>query len=529
MKQKFFLTLFELCTALLCLVCTCTNAHAIIELYGGKLKLDGFVKETVYYRTQMSNNDKPNHENSVDSAICSGLFEALYAFREDPNFTLRSFIGLKYWWEHALEFDDKLDHYIPNRAQRDYIHPRDFDDDILTEAYIDYINGPLQIKVGKQIVIWGQLDIQRVADVVNPIDLRKGMPGIDSWEEVKRGIWMIRTLYKSQLPGDLQFEGIFNPGDYRGMEIPLEGTHYGPEASTVYPFPGQEFGIFQWANMEKRWRDTPGWNLKDNYEFGFRLSGFTYNVDWTLITWNARDDGWVADPREITPYGFEYIKAGLLSAMTGRSIHPPDVSEYNKRVFYFKRYQTYGGTAQTCFDKLWSTVWRLEWFYERHRPFNLGPNGDYSAINGWTRKNVLGGAIQCSKYIDIPGFTRSSIAADSRLSVALTYFWEKIFNYERDLVCFDRYHRDGDSTTDQLILFMQQDMFHGAAMFIFTGNYYLRCKKWMAVPTISYIFPGKHWRFDLAYAMYGVARGQGYVQTATDRKDSIILRLRYEF
>ncbi len=99
---------------------------------------------------------------------------------------------------------------------------------MLTEAYIDYINGPLQIKVGKQIVIWGQLDIQRVADVVNPIDLRKGAPGIDNWEEVKRGIWMIRSIYKSQLPGDLQFEGIFNPGDFRGIQIPYEGTHYGP-------------------------------------------------------------------------------------------------------------------------------------------------------------------------------------------------------------------------------------------------------------------------------------------------------------
>lgn len=528
MKQRFFLPIATLLISLFFTFCFSNIAQANIELYGGKLKLDGYIKETVYYRTQMSNDDKKYHDSSMDYDVTSGLFEALYSFREDPNFTLRGFVGLKYWWEKATAFDDKLDRYIPDRDKRDYERPRDFDDDILTEAYLDYINGPLQIKVGKQIVIWGQLDIQRVADVVNPLDIRKGAPGIDDWESVKRGLWLIRAMYKSRLPGDLQFEGIFNPGDFRGMEIPLEGTHFGPEHLATNPFnPGPDFGILHWQSSKWR-RDAPGWNLKDNYEFGFRLTGYTYNVDWTLLTWNARDDGPVADPRQITPFTLQYISAGIKSQMLGRSINPPDVSDYHKRVYYYKRYTTLGGTAQTFIDKLWSTVWRLEWFYERHRPMNLGTDGNQSATNGWTRKNVLGGAIQCNKYIDIPGFTQSSIANDARLSVAVTYFWEKIFNYDRDLIVSDRYHRAGNSTTDQIILFLQQDMFHGAFMFIFTGNYYLRVKKYMAVPSVSYVFPGVHWRFDLGYVAYGVAK-KDYIQTSSDRKDSIILRLRYEF
>lgn len=528
MKQKFFLPFFTLCTALLYLVCTCNNAQAIIELYDGKLKLDGFIKETVYYRTTMKDADKKFHENSVDYDVTSALFEALYSFKEDPNFTLRAFVGFKYWWEKAIEFDDKLFKYIPRRDRRDYRYPRDFDDDILTEAYIDYINGPLNIRVGKQIVIWGQLDIQRVADVVNPLDIRKGAPGIDSWEEVKRGLWMIRAMYKTRLPGDLQFEGIFNPGDYRQMQIPYEGTHFGAEHAATNPFvPGPSFGIFHWQR-EKWSRDAPGWNLKDNYEFGFRLTGYTFDIDWTLIFWNARDDGPVADPRQITPFTMQYITAGIKSSMLGRSINPPDVSDYYKRVYYFKRYQTYGGTAQTYSDLLWRTVWRLEWFYERHRPMNLGTDGDKSGIYDWTRKNVLGVALQCNRYINVPWFTQSRIANNSQLSVALTYFWEKVLNYERDLVVDDRTHKTGNSTTDQLILFVQQDLFQGAFMFIFTGNYYLRVKKWMAVPSLSYVFPGKHWRFDLGYVAYGVGR-KNYVGRTTDSKDSIIFRLRYEF
>ncbi len=57
--------------------------------------------------------------------------------------------------------------------------------------------------------------MQRVADVVNPLDLRLGVPGVDNWEEIKKGLWMIRTTYQSSLPGNLIFENIINPGYYQ--------------------------------------------------------------------------------------------------------------------------------------------------------------------------------------------------------------------------------------------------------------------------------------------------------------------------
>ena len=93
-------------------------------------------------------------------------------------------------------------------------------DDVITELYTDYTSGPWQVRTGKQIVIWGQLDMSRVADVVNPLDFRWGYPGIDTWEEVKQGLWMIRTFYQSQLPGNLLFEFILNPGYFAAQKLP---------------------------------------------------------------------------------------------------------------------------------------------------------------------------------------------------------------------------------------------------------------------------------------------------------------------
>ena len=77
---------------------------------------------------------------------------------------------------------------------------------IITEAYVHFIKGPFEIRAGKQIVVWGETDIKRTADVINPIDLRHGSPGTEDWESIKLGLWMVRGFYQTELPGNLMFE-----------------------------------------------------------------------------------------------------------------------------------------------------------------------------------------------------------------------------------------------------------------------------------------------------------------------------------
>ena len=100
--------------------------------------------------------------------------------------------------------------------------------------------------LGKQIIVWGETDIVRSADVVNPLDLRYAIPGIDFWEELKRGLWMFRGLYQSRLPGNLLFELIFIPGDFQNMLLPNEGTHWGISPAETSLNPGKIIGYGHW-------------------------------------------------------------------------------------------------------------------------------------------------------------------------------------------------------------------------------------------------------------------------------------------
>jgi hypothetical protein len=236
--------------------------------------------------------------------------------------------------------------------------------------------------------------------------------------------------------------------------------------------------------------------------------------------YNSLSDTPVANPQRITPFTLMYIQAGI----QGRN--PPDWPDY--KVWYYKRFQTVGGTAQTYMEKLLSTIWRLEWAYQIGIPMNKGTGGKDDAVYDWVRRDAISVAVAVSKYWDIPKFTQSRIATGRQMSMTITYAWEKILNWDHDLVLGSSNHAYDHSANDQVSLFLQQEMFHSVIFFTFNGFYQFHNGKWMAVPSFTYIFPGKHWRFDLGYAAFGGAKAK-YVSNAGSKRDSVILRLRFEF
>jgi hypothetical protein len=524
MKKKVLSTVSILTIIFSFLLLTHQTATATQEFMDGRLSIQGYVRETMYYMTQWYERQDPYRDNRLDFLQTQALLKVLYRLKEGEghdDLTVRLYGGVKWWWQKALMLDDQYRRSIPHRDRKDWTHPRSFEDDILTEVYVDIIKDPWQLRVGKQIVIWGQLSMNRVADVVNPLDIRRGFPGQNPWDDIKVGLWMIRAIYESELPGNLLFETIFNPGDFEPMQIPLEGTHAGIKAWNVRFFDPyiQKYGIFHWQR-EKMYRDAPGWS-RSNWELGLRVRGNTLGVDWTLLYWNARDDGPVMNPGR----GYDFTMIFIDTAQAGKGLHNIDWPSY--KVFHYKRYTTVGGTAQVFVPQLWDTVWRTEWFVEINRPLNKATHGDRAAIYGWTRRTIWGAALEVSKALNIPWFTSSRIACNRMLDVRLTYFREQVMNHDHDLTLDTREYAWTNSTNDSVILFMKQDMFNSRVIFVCTANYYLRTKKWMAVPSFGYVFPGIHWRFDLGYAAYGGPQRRWVA--SSDKNDKLVMRVRYEF
>ena len=82
-----------------------------------------------------------------------------------------------------------------------------------------------------------------------------------------------------------------------------------------------------------------------------------------------------------------------------------------------------------------------------------------------------------------------------------------------------------------------QAMFNQAWTSVFIGNYYPQIEKWMAVPSFTYMFsdsgPLSGFRADIGAKFYGGAKRtykeRSGLSNSYAKKDSLILRLRYEF
>jgi len=498
------------------------QALAVITFMNGDMRVDGFYKEYIYTRLHIPGKQQRFHSTNVDEMLSSFLVNVLYKVKEDECQSIHLFTAIKYWYEKASVWDSKLNSAIPPHEKTQYQHPVN-EEDIIAEAYLDYIRGPFNLKIGKQIVVWGETDIQRTVDIVNPLDLRYGSPGVFSWSELKKGLWMFRGFYQSQLPGGLLFEGIYNPGYYQGITLTTEGTHWGPSPVKPNGFnPGHGSGIYNWSVTEgfKRWAPKK-WAMS-NWELGFRVRGFTWNIDWTLVYYNSLADAPVAVPKAIGNYGVAYVSEGFRSLDTGETINP----KYDGPPAYsYRRYQLFGGTMQTIIDKLHGSVWRCEYFYEHNLSYNEGTKASSSAITDIVKRDTVGLGLNYADKFNIPYITKHWFS-NQYFQVSLTGFYEKILNYNKDLIVdTSRSHRVGASHATLISWNLMQQWNNVIWTFVFTGSWNPEIKKGFIAPMIAY-GPGNHWRFEGGPVFYcsSYKPNLGYYD-----KDSILIRIRYEF
>jgi hypothetical protein len=117
------------------------------------------------------------------------------------------------------------------------------------EAYLQGgITGNLDIKLGRQIVVWGKSDNIRVVDVLNPLDLRE--PGLTDIEDLRLPVTMTKLDYYW---GDFNLSGIAIH-EVRFNENPAYGSDFYP---LVTPLPPE---------------DVPS-NYLENTQFAVALNG----------------------------------------------------------------------------------------------------------------------------------------------------------------------------------------------------------------------------------------------------------------
>ncbi len=113
----------------------------------------------------------------------------------------------------------------------------------LYEFYVDLSRGPWFLRTGRQILAWGETDMFRLLDSINPLDNTWG--GLfEDLDDRRIPLWMLRGSYKLGDRGslsDLSLEGFWVPGFWDASVSPMTptGSPYAAPAEVSEPEPGE--------------------------------------------------------------------------------------------------------------------------------------------------------------------------------------------------------------------------------------------------------------------------------------------------
>jgi len=546
MKQKLSLFI-TLCFVFLLVS---HDAWADFEFLDGKIRIKGRLEQFMILKVNIPHEDRWAHKHNI--GVNQSIFAIEGLFNLVNNDTL--LINLQSYFRWYYDSVTDLDHRYRDSFDRRYLNRRiktnRWDaDDWVNELYLDAYSGPWNIRLGKQVIAWSEVEMVRTIDRINPLDMRYSTPGIEPFEEIKMGLWMLRLFYNSDLPGNLIFETIFVPGDHERSRVAVEGTWMmDPPAPGDFRGPGMRGVLDQWWD-----RCEVPFSLK-NYKFAFRIRGNSevwlfktpYVLDWTLSYINTLDDSLaVTDDWDLAN---EYLTSIAVDRVTGEKTFKSERERYfaillgkipgpipSKRIWHFRRYELIGGSLQTYVPPLGSVL-RGEISFELGRNWNkidprtavrnVGNAGPYAP--GITERNMINYGITLDRPLFIPwyGNRMQRWGVRPAWDVTLGFFQGYYLgNVSRTWRVSDGY---GDRSQTFFTFMLRGGFRHNEFIPVIRAQYNTRNFGYVS-PAITYM-PGKHLRFETGFLWFWAANDpEAHREAKGEDLDALFFKIRYEY
>lgn len=193
-------------------------------------------------------------------------------------------------------FDLSMDYYGDNSAV--HLSPSltyDFDTELsvgLTEAYIDIYSQDMDIRIGKQQIIYGKTDGAFITDVVSPKNLTEFL--LPDFDEIRLGVTAVKVDYYR---GEETYELIW---------IPLFTPNTMPEADSIWNKKGIDFGDST--------NDIDP-SIENSEIFG-KYSRYSPTIDFDIMGGSMWDD----EPTITTEGDFTHHRMGIVGGSFSTSI-----------------------------------------------------------------------------------------------------------------------------------------------------------------------------------------------------------------
>ncbi|WP_432262325.1 DUF1302 family protein [Cupriavidus sp. TMH.W2] len=385
-----------------------------------------------------------------------------------------------------------------------------YDQADLREYYMDFSPvDRVNLRIGKQQVVWGETDFFRALDLVNGFDYRWRSFLEREGDELRKPLFLLKAKVNvPEADGSLQL--LFRPGIDRNRDVGNSYDLYGGRWAGQ-PYKGVDFLAPGALNYNYR---QPGANVSDKTG-GVRWEGIAGPVNYSLA----------------------YLKTFSNDPVVNSAFAPSGQAPTGALGdFIFPKIDLFGATVSGYVPAI-DSVLSTELVYTRNAPYNVGTNffgGALPGFGGIIKKDLVTAMVRMDKNLNLTRLLGTS--RPSFFSVQVFDKW--IQNYKRsdDIVNMVGYGRAASqhSTIATVILGLnyKNDKINpqlAAGASLQGGGAFL-------IPSVEFVY-GDHWRLvleaDLFFSKH--KRQPGQIENSTGLfgsfagNDQFLVRLTRQF
>lgn len=407
-----------------------TSSGADFDVGGKPLTVMGYVTQGTAF--SITGKDRFDSPKDMQSALTNVFLESAYRPTDDIKLYVSGMFTADWIYDIKSNNREWVDKGFAKSRKHLYMDNEYWQ--LLKEGHVTWTPPNWNIRLGKQIVSWGETDGFRLMDQINPLDQRRGFSDVE-FENSIIPTWLAKFEYfvpnKPSWIQDLGFEFVFNPNVtfIRNQSIETgndKGGIWAPDANAVIgppPVPEAHVGS---ANYDL---DKPRAFNSSGYEYAFRVKSVISDAIITLNYYYGLDK----DP---------VVK--LNQALT--SVDP--TSEDGRPIlhpYYEGRYPLFrfaGATFSRDITPLKASflgnvapVLRLEAFYAFNNTFA-------TSTNEFARSDEIRWAAGVDWKVKVP-----LLNPRAYFTISPQYYQRRILDYPSDGVKFNGLYETNNTTT----------------------------------------------------------------------------------
>lgn len=397
------------------------QGFALNYTIGGRpLEITGFINQSVNFGFQGDSHYET--QSQFNSFITDAKIEGKYSPSDEVSMFLSGRFNAD-WAYQILSSNNEWDKKDFDKS-KSRLNVLDDWQDILNEAHVTWARNKFYLRAGKQIVQWGETDGWRLANVINPVDMRRGVADV-KFENTIIPVWLLRTEYNTPVEStwlkELGFQFVFDPNfKFRGNEVVDLGNDYmgawSPKAIVPlggpYPFDQLYVGSFNYDFDKFNDFEPRG------FTYGLKVKGNVMDTTVNLLFYYGRDRDYVAlDNNSLT-------RIDPTNAWDGRSVL------HAGQTAYYPYFKFVGATltrdlsgVKSSFLGGVSPVLRIEALYAFNSSFAIR-NGQTSAVTQIQKTDEFQGMVGLDWKVKIPFLNPTAF-----FTISPQYFYQKVMDY----------------------------------------------------------------------------------------------------